>query len=90
MIDKTAEANKPIHIFGKRINAVLLSEENRLSIQETLFLIFISEMGESINNHIPNAFSNSSISAFPIGMTSPIAFEAITDLAENSATSSLS
>ena len=48
LIDETAEANEPIHISGKRTNAVLLSEEDWQSIQETLFLISIPGMRESI------------------------------------------
>ena len=48
LIDETAEANEPIHIFGKKTNAVLLSEEDWQSIQETLFLISIPGMRESI------------------------------------------
>ncbi len=48
LIDKTAESHKPIIISGKRGNAVLVSEEDWNDIQETLFLISIPGMRESI------------------------------------------
>ena len=48
LIDETAEANEPIHISGKRTNAVLLSKEDWQSIQETLFLVSIPGMRKSI------------------------------------------
>lgn len=46
LIDETA--NEPIHISGKRNNAVLLSEEDWKSIEETLYLLSIPNMRESI------------------------------------------
>jgi len=48
LIDKTAESHKPVIISGKRGNAVLVSEEDWNDIQETLFLISIPGMRESI------------------------------------------
>jgi len=48
LIDETAEEKKPIQITGKRSNAVLVSEEDWNSIQETLFLLSIPGMRESI------------------------------------------
>lgn len=48
LIDKTAEHHKPILITGKRNNAVLLSEEDWNSVQETLYLLSIPGMRESI------------------------------------------
>jgi prevent-host-death family protein len=48
LIDETAKASEPIYISGKRNNAVLLSEEDWRSIQETLYLLSISNMRESI------------------------------------------
>lgn len=48
LIDETAKASEPIHISGKRNNAVLLSEEDWRSIQETLYLLSIPKMRESI------------------------------------------
>lgn len=50
LIDETADTHEPIVITGKRGNAVLLSEEDWNSIQETLYLLFIPGMRESIKN----------------------------------------
>ncbi|MEN8243918.1 MAG: type II toxin-antitoxin system Phd/YefM family antitoxin [Thermodesulfobacteriota bacterium] len=48
LIDQTADANEPIVITGKRGNAVLISEEDWRSIQETLYLLNIPGIRESI------------------------------------------
>ncbi|MBL1213781.1 MAG: type II toxin-antitoxin system Phd/YefM family antitoxin [Ignavibacteriae bacterium] len=48
LIDEAAKINEPIHISGKRKNAVLISEEDWSAIQETLFLLPIPNMRESI------------------------------------------
>lgn len=48
LIDQTADANEPIVITGKRGNAVLISEEDWRSIQETLYLLNIPGMRASI------------------------------------------
>ena len=48
LIDETSETHQPIVITGKRKNAVLLAEEDWNSINETLFLLSISGMRESI------------------------------------------
>lgn len=48
LIDDTASSHQPILITGKRANAVLLSEEDWSSIQETLFLLSVPGMRESI------------------------------------------
>jgi prevent-host-death family protein len=48
LIDETAESHKPIVIRGKRTNAVLVSEEDWSAIQETLFLLSVPGMRESI------------------------------------------
>ena len=48
LLDETSETHKPIQITGKRSNAVLISEEDWLSIQETLYLASIPGMQESI------------------------------------------
>ena len=48
LIDKTAESHQPVIISGKRGNAVLVSEEDWNDIQETLFLLSIPGMRESI------------------------------------------
>ena len=48
LIDEASSTHKPITITGKRSNAVLLSEEDWNSINETLFLVSIPGMRESI------------------------------------------
>jgi len=48
LLDEAAETHKPIRIAGKRNNGVLVSEEDWSAIQETLFLLSIPGMRESI------------------------------------------
>ena len=48
LIDQAAESHEPITITGKRNSAVLISEEDWSSVQETLFLLSIPGMRESI------------------------------------------
>lgn len=48
LLDKTASSHDPIQITGRRHSAVLISEEDWRAIQETLFLISIPGMRESI------------------------------------------
>ena len=50
LIDQVAESHKPIVISGKRANAVLVSEEDWGAIQETLYLLAIPGMRESIKD----------------------------------------
>lgn len=48
LIDEAAESHEPITISGKRSNAVLVSAEDWAAIQETLFLLSVPGMRESI------------------------------------------
>ena len=48
VIDATLEAHEPIQITGKRGNAILVSEADWRAIQETLYLVSIPGMRESI------------------------------------------
>lgn len=48
MLDETAASHEPIQITGKRANAILLSEEDWRAIQETVYLLSIPNMRESI------------------------------------------
>lgn len=50
LIDEASETHKPILITGKRGNAVLLSEEDWNAINETLYLVSIPGMRESIRD----------------------------------------
>lgn len=60
LIDETANASEPIHISGKRANAVLISEEDWSAIQETLYLLSIPGMRESIIKGMKEPLSKSS------------------------------
>jgi prevent-host-death family protein len=48
LMDQAAESHQPITIAGKRHDAVLLSAEDWQAIQETLFLLSVPGMRESI------------------------------------------
>jgi len=48
LIDETSLTHEPIVITGKRGNAVLISEDDWRAIQETMFLLNIPGMQESI------------------------------------------
>ncbi len=48
LIDEAAASHEPVLITGKRSNAVLISEEDWRSVQETLYLLSIPGMRESI------------------------------------------
>lgn len=50
LIDKTTASHEPIIIKGKRGNAVLISEDDWRSIQETIYLLNIPGMRESIRD----------------------------------------
>jgi antitoxin YefM len=52
LIDEAASTHEPVLITGKRANAVLISEEDWRSIQETLYLLSIPGMRESIRRGI--------------------------------------
>ena len=48
LVDAAAAAHEPIQITGRRASAVLISAEDWRSIQETLYLLSIPGMRESI------------------------------------------
>lgn len=48
LMDETSSEHEPIYITGKRSNAVLISEEDWRAVQETLYLLSIPGMRESI------------------------------------------
>jgi antitoxin YefM len=48
LIDETTETHRPIVITGKRGNAVLVAEDDWNAINETLYLLSIPGMRESI------------------------------------------
>ena len=48
LIDEVGQSHEPVQITGKRSNAVLLSEDDWRAIQETLHLVSIPGLRESI------------------------------------------
>ncbi len=60
LIDEAASSHKPIVITGKRSNAVLISEEDWNAISETLFLLSVPGMRESIKEGLAEDLSTCS------------------------------
>ncbi len=48
LLDETSSSHEPIQITSKRANAILISAEDWKAIQETLYLLSIPGMRESI------------------------------------------
>jgi antitoxin YefM len=48
LIDETAASHEPILITGKRTNAILVSEDDWRAIHETLYLLSIPNIRETI------------------------------------------
>jgi prevent-host-death family protein len=48
LIDEAAESHVPIRIAGKRNSAILVSEEDWAAVQETMYLLSVPGMRESI------------------------------------------
>ena len=59
LIDEAATNHKPVVITGKRHSAVLVSAEDWASIQETMFLLSIPGMRESIREGLAEPISKS-------------------------------
>ena len=55
LIDETAETHIPVTITGKRNDAILISAADWVSIQETLHLLSVPGMAESIQEGIDTA-----------------------------------
>jgi prevent-host-death family protein len=62
LLDLTAASHEPIQITGKRANAILVSEDDWRSIQETLFLLSVPGMRDSIREGLAETLDQSSIS----------------------------
>lgn len=60
LIDQAAESHEPILISGKRAKAVLLSEEDWAAVQETLHLLSVPGMRESIKSGMAEAIDSCS------------------------------
>ena len=48
LVDEVQESHEPVQITGKRGSAVLVSEDDWRAVQETLYLVSIPCMRESI------------------------------------------
>ena len=59
LIDQTAESHIPIVIAGKRSSAVLVSAEDWQAIQETMHLLSIPGMRQSIRDGMAEPLSQS-------------------------------
>ncbi len=60
LIDETAASHQPVIITGKRGNAVLVSEEDWNAISETLYLLSVPGMRESVKEGMEQDLSECS------------------------------
>ncbi len=60
LVEQTHETHEPIHITGKKNNAVLVSEEDWRNIQETLYITSVPNMRESIIEGMKTPLSETS------------------------------
>ena len=60
LMDQTAESHQPIVISGKRSSAVLVAAEDWQAIQETLFLLSVPGLRESIKAGMAEPLAESS------------------------------
>lgn len=58
LLEEAASSHSPIHITGKKSHCILISEEDWSAIQETLFLLSIPKMRESIRKGLKTPISN--------------------------------
>jgi len=59
LIDQTAESHQPVMIAGKRAKAVLVSAEDWEAMQETLYLLAVPGMRESIKQAMAEPLAKS-------------------------------
>jgi antitoxin YefM len=59
LIDQAAESHQPIRIAGKRASAVLVSAEDWQAIQETLYLLTVPGLRESIKEGMAEPLASS-------------------------------
>lgn len=60
LVDAASLSHEPIFITGKRNSAVLVSEEDWRSVQETLYLLSVPGMRESIRKGLAEPLGKSS------------------------------
>ena len=58
LIDEAAQSHSPVVITGRRANAVLIAEEDWNAINETLYLLSIPGMRESIREGMDSSLEN--------------------------------
>jgi prevent-host-death family protein len=58
LLDDASDSHEPIQITGKRSNAVLIAEEDWRSIQESLHLLSIPGMRDSIREGLATPIEN--------------------------------
>lgn len=58
LIDEAAQSHSPVVITGRRGNAVLIAEEDWNAINETLYLLSIPGMRESIREGMESSLEN--------------------------------
>lgn len=57
LVDDASDSHEPIQITGKRSNAVLVSEDDWRAIQESLYLVSMPGMRESIRSGLATPVS---------------------------------
>ncbi len=60
LVDEARESHEPVHITGSRGGAVLVAEDDWSSIQETLYLLSLPGMRESIRKGLKTPVSKCS------------------------------
>ena len=70
LIDETAQTHRPILIMGKHANAVLLAEDDWNAINETLYLVSIPGMRESIREGMESSLDDCDRELAPLNMRS--------------------
>ena len=60
LVENLAETHEPVHITGKKKSAVLIGEDDWRSIEETLYLLSIPGMRESITKGMKEPLENGS------------------------------
>ena len=60
LINQVSDSHEPIQITGKHNNAVLVSEDDWRAIQETIYLLSVPGMRESIVEGIKTPLSKTS------------------------------
>ena len=60
LVNEAASSHEPVQITGKKANVVLISEEDWRSIQETMYLLSVPGMRESIVEGLQTPLSEAS------------------------------